>query len=119
MSDETKTNNKTFESGAPSVSRVIEHTPTPWHLGAGCLIHIKPATSEFECIAHLPIGERTFADAEFIVRAANSYDEMLEALKAADHLLGYFHWDSASGRSDKFELVQKIRAAIAKAAKHD
>lgn len=41
-------------------------------------------------------------------RAAN----MLAVLKEADRLLGYFHWDSSTGRTDKFEMVQKIRAAI-------
>lgn len=42
-------------------------------------------------------------------------EEMLTVLKEADSLLGYFHWDSAYGRTDKFEMVQKIRAAIEKA----
>jgi hypothetical protein len=46
------------------------------------------------------------------INNATAASLMLETLQEADGLLGYFHWDSPAGRTDKFEMVQKIRAAI-------
>jgi hypothetical protein len=67
------------------VDGVVEsrHTPLPWKLAAGCLIHIQPLAVEFECIAHLSTGELAFANAELIVRAVNSHGEFLAACKAS------------------------------------
>jgi len=56
-----------------------EHTPTPWLAGCdGYVIRVRPGTTN-EVIAEV----NTIANAEFIVRAVNSHDALLEAAKGA------------------------------------
>lgn len=83
-------------------------------LVGGAVKHDAPVWHPVAVMKYLVASDaQVLANAEFIVRACNSYDTMLEVLKDADRLLGYFHWDSSTGRTDKFEMVQRIREAIA------
>ena len=70
----------------------MKHTPTPWHNGAlttnGSPVCIYSASSSepreqiaacYRWVGH----QEAQANAEFIVRACNSFDDMLAALKMA------------------------------------
>lgn len=54
-----------------------KHTPTPWEARNGS---IYPVKSDGTAIAQFVIKQE---DADFIVRACNSHEELLEALKQA------------------------------------
>lgn len=93
------------------------HTPTPWRQGKsfpefviGC------EEPDGRIIADLG-GHRdvAFANAEYIVRAVNNHEELLEALKWAmgTGRLTYMRRNSANG--SYCDAVDRARAAIAKA----
>jgi hypothetical protein len=110
-----------------------KHTPTPWHVANGSHIHDKP--TEFDetgarigdtpnriAAIEYPYGdaEGKAFNAEYIVRAVNCHDELVEALKRArDHMImseGVFISDGKIGQSaDWAEALQQVRAAVDKA----
>lgn len=68
-------------------------------------------------------SKQEVANAEFIVRACNSHDELLAALKAAERLLMQIYCDSECDRLTElreehpsaWKLIDQMRAAIQKA----
>ena len=55
--------------------------------------------------------ETAWANARLIAAAPN----MLQALKNAERLMSFLHWDAMEARSDKFTVLVAVRDAIAKA----
>lgn len=99
-----------------------EHTPVPWQafpLKNPTMIKTVigyPGMDDSELRPVIALGEgvNKVANAEHIVRACNSYDETLEALREA---LGVFQL-LGSGQKPPFscaEMCDRIGAAIAKA----
>lgn len=92
----------------------MKHTPTPWHAPGMGEIH----DADHNLIAHIAFstGEHdddqvgTEADAKFIVRACNSHDQLVEALR--DILSGWRYireshgdlygvgWDRAQSKAE-------------------
>lgn len=99
----------TADETKPAAANEAQVLPLPYHAEQGSFNYVIAADGNIVALCDSP------AQQAFVVRACNSYETMLAVLKDADQLLGYFHWDSAGGRSDKFELVGKIRDAIAAA----
>lgn len=95
------------------------HTSTPWHLGSDKLtvfadcgqIIREPATGKF---LQAPVDVE-MANAAFIVRACNSHDELVEALK---QVMGWIsNWSPNFETDEDWQTVAKpqILSAIAKA----
>jgi hypothetical protein len=89
------------------------HSKTPWYISSGLWIVSKP-NYEIASIYNLPQmaeGEAE-ANATFIVRAVNAYDDLLAALKAALRALE----SPEAQRSIAFKSErEQLKAAIAKA----
>lgn len=104
-----------------------KHTPTPWSIGItnnGAdhinvwmgIVHVASV------MKFVPTGESAEANAEFIVRACNSHDELVEALEAQE---AAEKWIAENDETDPFfeptytnmlEAARMLRkAAIAKA----
>ena len=98
-----------------------KHTPTPWIVDPGTVtIHAQNPING-SCIASvLGTGDEdsdqvSLADAEFIVRACNSHEALLEAAKRAyTHISLTIGLVSNKTREEK-ELLQMIHLAIAQA----
>lgn len=98
----------------------LKHTPTPWKFSLSIerdFLGIYPDTGKKEApIAKMPEYIRKdvmAANAEFIVRAVNSHDEMLAALQDAESAISasisYYGTDAA------LSALKSVRAAISKA----
>ena len=92
----------------------MNHTPTPWHLHKVSERDYNIGDSNDSCIATAYWNE---ANAEFIVKACNSHDALLEALKAFEHA-----FDSGLDIKAEFvgsmllgDAIEKAKAAIIKA----
>lgn len=90
----------------------MEHTPTPWYC-----TERRPGDNYISIMSRLkdtPVEARLVQNAEFIVRAVNSHEGLLEALNSV-----YFEVIDFEERCDKNVLPRAIRdqliAAIAKA----
>ena len=77
-----------------------EHTPTPWHIGPYYKQDIESPTGHIATCRSVPAGE---ANAEFIVRACNAHDALVEALREIQTLAAYMQSDQ-TGR----KLLEKI-----------
>ena len=101
----------------------LQHTPTPWRaIGpSGAPLHdpgdyaIVDADEAIIAEAFLQVAKDTMhpaaANAAFIVKAVNSHDDLLEALKEVTH------WaDSVIGEPDKAMGVQEYGNKVIKAA---
>ena len=102
-----------------------KHTPTPWKydptwnlITADCgMIEVAACHTGERMRFKKNKGETAKANAEFIVKACNSYDDMLEALKA----IFAYDWHDAlddehgENESNEAKVLKKVRAAIVKA----
>jgi len=100
---------------------VSKHTPTPWEA--------RKYTAEGDYaiarVGYMPIAamgpeedrdaEQVEADAEFIVRAVNSHDDLLEACKEVLRIRDCKLSAANGGWSDAADIWAKVDAAIAKA----
>lgn len=87
--------------------QTAQHTPTPWKTGD---LYIWGADGEPLDLAARPRPERK-ANAEFIIRACNSHDELVAALGSAQSwLAGYM-----AQTPDLIDVRRKVEAALAKA----
>jgi hypothetical protein len=68
---------------------VSDHTPTPWMLGGKASIKSQRRGYATDYIATLEQGRDRAANAEFIVRAVNNFDDLIAALKEGIDALGY------------------------------
>ncbi len=95
----------------------IKHTPTPWHLRDGATngeVHVcAPGRTIAVCDARPP--NECEANAEFIVKAVNSYDDMLEALEALVKYVDALNDVSDEGGLTLCDEYDNAVAAIAKA----
>lgn len=101
----------------------MEPTPRPWRVessplsGSDGAYYITPLDTltlpMFSPIARLDTNssERDEANATLIVRAVNTHDDLLEALKTASDWM----WAHAPNFSNRNEVRQRIDAAVAKA----
>ena len=89
-----------------------EHTPTPWEWDKRPPEWLVGPNDEPVII---PDEETiiTDADREFIVRAVNAHDDMLEALKSV--VKGSFRADSTGYQHLELDVMPVVKAAIAKA----
>jgi len=87
----------------------------PWHHGNGYII--RDANNDPVANCHytepqsLILQEHQLANAEFIVRACNAYDDMLEALKAIEPMT----WNDSPLLKIYAKEIEQLRAAITKA----
>ncbi len=108
----------------------MEHTPTPWGFersGPGTIeiTATQEGHAHLSCIAEVlgPVELNAEANADFIVRACNAHEDLLEALRGYESLLAEC-WDElpglVSGGPDAVNAVADVgRAAIAKAEGED
>ncbi len=107
----------------------MTHTPTPWFYkdslnGSNYRIWAKPHDFEFgvcDICLHYKLGEElpgkeAVANAEFIVKACNAHDELLEALEEA---IDHSFYIEGLLTDQQHDLVERLEAAIAKAKKGD
>ena len=99
---------------AEKTKAVQRHTPTPWMDSAvsgfdDCKVYQQPRNGTQPlrvCTA------RTNADAEFIIRAANSHDALIEALEACvDELSVNYDLVNDEGAEDS-DALNKARVAL-------
>ncbi len=95
-----------------------KHTPTPWWNESG-VIHAKgPNWTEesHSCVhvARVDEEDEDSQDAEFIVRAANAHDSLVEALEAVTELLELLVL-VGDEKPEKGSPCQLARAALSKA----
>lgn len=96
------------------------HTPTPWMLDATpavapCSFIIRGKAEKCDAwvpVAHVAAGMNQAANSEFIVRVANSHDELLDAL---DRIASGQWPNSIAETEGTLALREVARAAIAKA----
>lgn len=92
----------------------VKHDPTPWQLEGGhqwlSTTHPSPL---FELVPVVGTEAEHKANAEFIVKACNMHDELLEALQMAEELYQIGILGAPEGLLEK--VVDLRRAAIAKA----
>lgn len=102
-----------------------KHTPGPWYAEQDCRNSIRIGTAANKDIEIATIirdcGESSpedWANADLIVLAVNSRDDLLAALKAADYRLTYL-LSKQQGQPKEYSITRdalsKIRAAIRKA----
>ena len=89
----------------------MTHTPTPWKQGFKdnqCIY------ADYKNVANVQCREKEWqANAEFIVRAVNAHEELVEACKGAIEQMEGFLSDGVSlGMAVK---IQQIKQALAKA----
>jgi len=116
---------------------MTQHTPTPWFLNPRenkyqavgnpkemaileSIGHAKfdalSIGAENGQVAIIPLDESNKGNAEFIVRACNSHDDMLEALEDCDRAFALWQIGQIPGRpEDILALIAKTRKAIQKA----
>lgn len=97
----------------------MKHTPTPWTVGMygasadfrAIDIHAAVCKPDGALLATCgPFDEESKADAAFIVRAVNSHEALLDALKAVEENLAHV------GLAGTVGILRKVcREAIAKA----
>lgn len=83
----------------------MSHTPTPWHVDEFGRLNTETLAAKYPS-EHLGLINNP-EDAEFIVRACNAHEDMLEALKLV-----------ATGKPEtelETYIIGKVKAAIAKA----
>lgn len=94
-------------------AQVDAHSPTPWSVRPahdGSFVIATGREAEGGVVARRNSGSGTsLADAAFIVRAANSHDELVAALSA---LLAAYEYRVGDGLTP---LITNARAALAKA----
>ena len=94
-----------------------EHTPIPWDISSSCLI----CNEEGKILANLiPLGlmeldvtlDEAVANAEFIVKAVNNHDKLVEILRQTkDNLTEIL--DFLTNEPDKADcVIQRSRACI-------
>ena len=92
-----------------------QHTPTPWAIcqSAPSLIRVDDfiLAQTFGRHSSSEVDEM-WANAEFIVRAVNSHEHLLNACKIA---LPELELDARHGEQDAVKAVKVLKAAIAKA----
>ncbi len=105
------------ETAGPSAHKTVGHTPTPWRLEGDCVVsgddtdYTLVADCERDPVWSPLLGvEETEANAQFIVRACNSHDDLLEACQAVSTSLGEFTQDDTVDG-----MLMILEAAIAKA----
>jgi len=96
--------------------KITKHTATPWHvdqnrIDPGTDIRCQDGTMLAQVCGHGKHADEKPANAEFIVRACNSYADMLVALR--DLLAACDELTLSDGRSDG--VCERARRAIAKA----
>jgi len=100
------------------------HTPLPWRIGGGALnvgrvTILGPDANEsgWPCVCAVsgdPLGQLPQANAEFIVRACNSHEDLLEAARKAKTALFGMH-EEEGWTSDDAKALELLINAIAKA----
>ena len=100
----------------------MKHTPTPWKQGVN---YPERIIGEHEIVAFVNHPEldgkpndREQANAEFIVRACNSHDELLEACKALVQNLEMEWLPNGYGQCDyplSYRIIKNAKDIIAKA----
>lgn len=101
----------------------MAHTKLPWEVvksqdGDGMQIAaIQSTTGEWVCDGDSWIGKESRANAEFIVRACNSHQELVEALEAAERELrdAASYFATAYTRDKITSIVDRANAVLAKA----
>ena len=92
-----------------------QHTPTPWHQvdNTGALVIDLNGNVMAHCAVQdeLPMTERQ-ANAAFIVRAVNSHEELIEALKEVTEWLAASCTTSDGAQT---EAIKQANSAIARA----
>lgn len=108
------------------------HTPGPWDrqnkgdlYGPSARLEIVAGTHNGYATKNLPtiakmkgLREVDYANAEFIVRAVNCYDALLEALKLIERWTGNELIASRGTRVERW-AHERAQAAIAQAEEHD
>ena len=96
----------------------VSHTPTPWTLNGNAITSWVSKDGDHICFAEmskLSKAQNWAQDAAFIVRAVNSHDELLKAMrKAVKRLRDGDGSDSFFPEQDS-EAIEIIEQAIAKA----
>ena len=105
----------------------MKHTPTPYQIGTrlgynASVIYSVNGDSEDEAICQVygvpehfkvnQVDERDLVNSEFIVRACNAYDDMLDALEA---WMRFVYSPLFNDSSASIDAIHKTRTAIAKA----
>lgn len=83
------------------------HTPTPWHLAGDSLIVEEHGISIAQMLNRGTETPSPRANAEFIVRACNSHDALLDACQEAIHCLIY-----EPKEDEGIRCFEKLKAAI-------
>jgi len=93
----------------------MSHTPTPWKAEENRVFQIKHPTFRIAiCTSNSADYLEEKANAEFIVRACNNHDELLEALKESQIALYDAMHAGHLSRSYGGKVMDKIEQAIAK-----
>jgi hypothetical protein len=91
----------------------LEHTPTPWRK----ILAPTQIVTDDRIIANMVYGEyfQMQNDADFIVRAVNAHEALLEAAKNARNVLAALAIGDLKGIKADSPALQMLRDAIAKA----
>ena len=92
--------------------KTMKHTPTPWKVERCPCGHPSCKKAMVAPIA-MRQGLMSNEDAQFIVKAVNCHDEMVEVLKEACGAFDLIHGEF-SGTADFVPVHKKIKAALAK-----
>ena len=103
----------------------MKHTPTPWvRMSRGKICSEKDdgyvflADTDVSTCTYQPSPELIKANAEFIVKAANCHDDLLEACKEADGMLSFAGCPNPHDGTEQCQwcaYMSQIKAAIKKA----
>lgn len=106
----------------------VEHTPTPWHIHDRIYeiadtntyqcqpddetIQVKTIKAGLDDIAYVPVGDE--ANAALIVRAVNSHEALVEALKGLfEHCaMVHKHWGEGSNAREADAAIETARKLI-------
>ena len=99
----------------------MNHTPTPWKLnkaGSQKTIYINTADEEGLYLADLQNcqgTETTEANAEFIVRACNSHDDLVKALKEVKEQIGEVFYSQKQDNPEHDAAIDRIVSVVGEA----
>lgn len=104
----------------------VKHTASPWHIvwhddhieGRGIIranVHVRNHKHEYVALTSEFNSKNWKVDAEFIVRACNAHDDLLEAAKKAIKTMNFYMKSDLDRRMVDCDTFDELSAAIAKA----